>query len=69
MLTSIEYYQSELDNLWYFHLKAPNGGLLVQSAGYLTEHDCLDGIDMLRLYADVAVLVKKNEYPSAEAYI
>ncbi len=56
MLAGFEYFQSNEDTLWYFHLKAPNGGILVQSGGYITEHECLEGIDMVRRYADVAVL-------------
>jgi uncharacterized protein YegP (UPF0339 family) len=61
MLTTLEYYRSKDDGLWYFHLKAPNGGILVQSGGHITEAECLNGIDMLRLYADVAVLVRNEE--------
>jgi uncharacterized protein YegP (UPF0339 family) len=66
MLTRIEYYKSLDDTLWYFHLKAPNGGILVQSGGYITEHECLNGIDLLRLYADVAVLVRNEEMSTTE---
>jgi len=69
MLTRIEYYQSMDDSLWYFHLTAPNGGILVQSGGYITEHECLNGIDLLRLYADVAILDKKDEWSSTEKYL
>ena len=56
MLAGFEYFQSEEDSLWYFQLKAPNGGILVQSGGYITEYECLEGIDMVRRYADVAIL-------------
>lgn len=61
MLTTLEYYRSKDDGLWYFHLMAPNGGILVQSGGHITEAECLNGIDLLRLYADVAVLVRNEE--------
>ena len=56
MLAGFEYWQSIDDGQWYFHLKAPNGGILVQSGSYQHEHDCLDGIDMVRCYAGVAIL-------------
>jgi uncharacterized protein YegP (UPF0339 family) len=56
MLAGFEYWQSDRDAQWYFQLKAPNGGILVQSGGYLSEHECLEGIDMVRRYADVAAL-------------
>ena len=56
MLAEFEYWHSREDGQWYFHLKAPNGGILVQSGGYQHEYECLDGIEMVRCYADVAVL-------------
>ena len=56
MLAGFEFYQSDRDAQWYFQLKAPNGGILVQSGGYITKHECLEGIDMVRRYADVAIL-------------
>ena len=56
MLAGFEYYKSNRDEQWYFQLKAPNGGILVQSGSYLTEHECLEGIDMVRRYADVAIV-------------
>ncbi len=60
MLAGFEYWKSTKDLQWYFQLKAPNGGILVQSGGYLTEHECLEGIDMVRRFADVAV-VEQNQ--------
>lgn len=56
MLAGFEYFQSDRDAQWYFQLKAPNGGILMQSGSYLSEHDCLEGIDMVRRYADVAII-------------
>ena len=53
-----EYWRSKQDLQWYFHLIAPNGGVLVQSAGYMNEDDCLDAIEMLRIYSDVAPIAK-----------
>jgi len=68
MLTIIEYYRSMDDGLWYFHLKAPNGGILVQSGGHTTEAECLDGIEMLKRFADVAVIAKKDDWTHATIY-
>jgi uncharacterized protein YegP (UPF0339 family) len=56
MLAGFEYFQSDRDAQWYFQLKAPNGGILMQSGSYLSEHECLEGIDMVRRYADVAII-------------
>ncbi|MBN1280523.1 MAG: YegP family protein [Candidatus Thermoplasmatota archaeon] len=56
MLARYEYWQSEEDEQWYFHLKAPANGIIVQSAGYATEDDCLEGIEQVRRYADVAIV-------------
>lgn len=56
MLAGFEFFQSDRDLQWYFQLKAPNGGILVQSGGYITKHECLEGIDMVRRYADVAII-------------
>ena len=54
MSIKFEYWQSEVDGQWYFHLIGPNGGVIVQSAGYMTENECLNGIEMVKRYSDVA---------------
>jgi len=56
MLATFEYWQSEEDEQWYFHLKAPYNGIIVQSAGYTTEDDCLMGIEQVKRYADLAII-------------
>jgi len=61
MLAKFEYWQSEEDDQWYFHLIAPNGGILVQSASFISEMDCLDALDMVKLYVDVAIVKKLDE--------
>lgn len=61
MIPMIEYWQSPEDGCYYFHLKAPNGGILVQSSGYPTVDRCLDGIEMVRYYADIAILSNLEE--------
>jgi uncharacterized protein YegP (UPF0339 family) len=58
MLARFEYWLSDEDEQWYFHLLAPNGGILVQSAGFISEMDCLDGIEMVRRYVDIAIIAK-----------
>ena len=71
MAARFEYWQSEEDGQWYFHMKAPNGGIIVQSAGHMTEYDCLDGLDMVRRFADVAIIAKPEEivsYPELSQY-
>ena len=61
MITCFEYFQSREDGLWFFHLKTPNGGILVQSGSYLTKDECLYGIDMVRMLSDVAALSRVQE--------
>lgn len=56
MITCFEYFKSLDDGQWYFHLKAPNGGILVQSGSYETKDECLYGIHLVRLFSDVAAL-------------
>jgi uncharacterized protein YegP (UPF0339 family) len=56
MLAKFEYWQSEEDSQWYFHFKAPSGGIVVQSVGYSSEEACLEGIELIRRYADIAVV-------------
>ncbi|MEM0466517.1 MAG: YegP family protein [Candidatus Thermoplasmatota archaeon] len=56
MVALIEYWQSEEDGQWYFHLKAPYDGIIVQSVGYQSEEDCLIGIEQLKQYAELAVV-------------
>ena len=60
MPARFEYWQSEIDGQWYFHFIAPNGGVVVQSAGYVTEDECLDGIDIIRCYADIAIVAQPD---------
>ncbi len=56
MLAIYEYWQSLTDGQWYFHLKAPHGSILMQSVGYQSQEELLEGIADLRRYADVAPL-------------
>lgn len=55
-----EYWQSEEDGQWYFHLIAPNGGVLVHSGGYMTEDECLEGIEQVRRYSRLATVTQPD---------
>lgn len=55
-----EYWQSEEDGQWYFHLIAPNGGVLVHSGTYMTEDECLEGIEQVRRYARLAIVTQPD---------
>jgi uncharacterized protein YegP (UPF0339 family) len=59
MLAHFEYWKST-EGQWYFHLIAPNTGILSQSGGYDTKCECLEGIDLIRLYADVAAVQRRD---------
>lgn len=60
MPVRFEYWQSEVDGQWYFHFVAPNGGILVQSAGYNNESECLEGINMIKRYAEIALVIQPD---------
>lgn len=46
--------------LWYFHLKAPNGKIILQSEGYTSLHMATKGWDAIVNYAGVAKVVVKG---------
>ena len=58
MFAKFEYWQSEEDAQWYFQLRAPYNGIIIQSAGYMTKEECLEGIDQVRRYADIAIVTQ-----------
>jgi uncharacterized protein YegP (UPF0339 family) len=62
MIAKFEYWQSEDDGQWYFHLKAAHNGIIVQSAGYITEDECLLGIEQVKRYADVAIIAPQQMF-------
>ena len=64
MPVKFEYWQSEEDGSWYFHLIALNGGVISHSGAYLTEDQCLEGIEKVRLYSRTAIVVQ----PDVAAY-
>jgi uncharacterized protein YegP (UPF0339 family) len=60
MNARFEYWQSEEDGFWYFNFISPEGGIVVQSAGYETEEECLQGIDIIKCYADIAIVTQPD---------
>ena len=59
MSEEFEMWESEKDGLWYFHLKAPNGEVIVSSEGYTTKDNCSNGIDSVKRYAPNADVHEK----------
>ena len=41
-------WKSEKDGLWYFHLRADNDEIIVQSEGYETKDGCLNGVNSVK---------------------
>ncbi|MBD3262877.1 DUF1508 domain-containing protein [Candidatus Woesearchaeota archaeon] len=60
MSTRFEYWQSDENGEWYFHLIAPNGGVIAHSGPYITEDECLEGIEQLRRYARTSIVLKPD---------
>ncbi len=60
MSIRFEYWQSEEDGQWYYHLIAPNGGIIVHSGAYNTEDECLQGIEDLRRYARTTIVIQPD---------
>jgi uncharacterized protein YegP (UPF0339 family) len=55
---TFEYWQSEKDSAWYWHLKSGNGETIAQGEGYARKEDCLHAIDLIRDAAAVAEIVR-----------
>ncbi len=43
-----EYWQSNKNGQWYFHLKADNNEIIAHSEGYTTKDNCISGIDSVK---------------------
>jgi hypothetical protein len=56
MTERFEFWQSENDKQWYFHLRAPNGEIVAQSQGYVSKDNCINGIKAVKLYAPTAII-------------
>jgi len=59
-----EFWQSEKDRQWYFHLLAPNGEIVAQSQGYTTKDNCINGINAVKLYASTAIIYEGQKQNS-----
>ena len=55
-----ELWQSKEDGQWYFHMIAPNGGVIVHSGAYNSEDECLEGIEQVRRYARLAIVIQPD---------
>ena len=51
-----EFWKSEKDGQWYFHLIAPNGEIVAQSQGYASKDNCINGIKAVKEYAATAII-------------
>lgn len=60
MEEKFEYWKSQKDGLWYFHLVAPNNEIITQSQGYTTKENCVDGIDSVKKYSHTATTNEKT---------
>ena len=56
MTERFEFWQSDKDGQWYFHLLAPNGEIIAQSQGYSSKDNCINGIKSVKLYATTAII-------------
>jgi len=56
MTEKFEFWHSDKDGLWYFHLLAPNGEIVAQSQGYSSKDNCINGIKAVKLYAPTAII-------------
>jgi uncharacterized protein YegP (UPF0339 family) len=54
MTEKFEMWESSKDGQWYFHLKAPNGEVIVSSEGYSTKDNCTHGIESVKEYSSNA---------------
>ncbi|EMR74972.1 hypothetical protein MBGDF03_00158 [Thermoplasmatales archaeon SCGC AB-540-F20] len=59
MPEGFEYWQSDSDGQWYFHLKSPNNEIIAQSEGYTTMQNCLNGIEVVKQFAPNAPVTQK----------
>jgi len=53
-----EFWKSEKDDLWYFHLRAANGEVQTPSEGYSTKQKCLGGILAAQKNSATAAIVQ-----------
>jgi hypothetical protein len=61
MTEKFEFWQSEKDKQWYFHLLAPNGEVIAQSQGYSSKDNCINGINSVKKYAPTALVFEEEK--------
>lgn len=54
------YWQSAANSKWYFHLKAVNGEIILQSQGYTSKQNALGGIAAAKRYSPTASTVDRT---------
>jgi hypothetical protein len=60
-MEKFEFWQSDKDEQWYFHLCAPNGEIVAQSQGYTTKDNCINGINAVKKYAGTAIIFQEEK--------
>ena len=48
------------DGQYYFHFKAPNGQIVLQSEGYTSKQNCQHGIECVRNNANMAEIIDRT---------
>ena len=61
MVEKFEYWQSNKNGQWYFHLKATNGEIIANSQGYTTKENCINGIYSIKNNANTADFFETKE--------
>lgn len=61
MVEKFEYWQSNKNGQWYFHLKATNGEIIANSQGYTTKENCINGIQSIKNNANTADYFETKE--------
>jgi len=61
MVEKFEYWQSNKNGQWYFHLKATNGEIIANSQGYTTKENCINGIHSIKNNANTADYFETKE--------
>lgn len=56
------------NNQWYFHLKARNGRIILQSEGYLERRKCLMGVESVMVNGANKKSYEINESTNSEWY-
>lgn len=60
-MRAFEYWKSDKDGKWYFHLKASNGEIVCASQGYSSKQGCLKGISVVKLHSIGSKIIEVDE--------